>query len=62
MKENHTMQAKMKIDVFVEPPLMEAINAYRKRQPGEIPSKAAAVRELIETGLRVDAGELNDES
>jgi hypothetical protein len=41
--------------------LMERIENYRKRQPGEIPSKNAAVLELLETGLRVDAGELASE-
>ena len=42
--------------------LMDRIDSYRRRQVGEIPSKAAAVRELIETGLRFEEGELAHES
>jgi hypothetical protein len=56
------MQAKVKIETFVEPHVLTAIQEYRKRQVGEIPSKAAAIRELIELGLRVDAGELAAEA
>jgi hypothetical protein len=49
------------LQITLDNTVFERIEQYRKRQPGEIPSKAAAVRELIETGLRVDAGELASE-
>jgi hypothetical protein len=63
VKGKRTMQvAKVKIDTFVEPQLADAIQAYRKRQVGEVPSRAAAIRELLVLALRVDAGELAHES
>jgi len=50
------------MQVKVDDALMDRIDSYRRRQVGEIPSKAAAVRELLEAGLRVDAEELAHES
>jgi hypothetical protein len=45
----------LQVPVSIE--LLEGIDSYRRRQVGEIPSKAAAVRELLELALRVDANE-----
>jgi hypothetical protein len=38
--------------------LVERIDAYRRRQVGEIPTKSQAIRELLEWALRADAAEL----
>jgi 3-methyladenine DNA glycosylase/8-oxoguanine DNA glycosylase len=54
---NQAMQAKIKIETFVEPHVLTAIQEYRKRQVGEIPSKAQAIRELVELGIRADLAE-----
>jgi hypothetical protein len=50
------------LQIKIDDELMEQIDSYRRRQTGGIPSKVAAVRELLETGLRVDAEELAHES
>jgi 3-methyladenine DNA glycosylase/8-oxoguanine DNA glycosylase len=58
---NQVMQAKVKIETFVEPHVLTAIQEYRKRQVGEIPSKAQAIRELVELGISADLAEIASE-
>jgi len=50
------------MNIVLDQALVDGIEAYRKRQPGEVPSKAAAIRELLEYALRADATEMAHES
>jgi hypothetical protein len=49
------------MNIVLDQALVDGIEEYRKRQPGEVPSKAAAIRELLALALRVDAEEIASE-
>jgi metal-responsive CopG/Arc/MetJ family transcriptional regulator len=46
------------MQISIDQALLDGLEAYRKRQTGEIPSRAQAIRELLEWALREDAAEV----
>jgi hypothetical protein len=49
------------MQIKIDDAFIERIDSYWRRQVGEIPSKAAAVRELLEFALRTDEAEVAGE-
>jgi hypothetical protein len=56
------MAMKKIMQVVVDQSLLDSLEAYRKRQPGVVPSRTQCIRELLEYALRADMAELSHES
>jgi hypothetical protein len=56
------MAMKKIMQVVVDQSLLDGLEAYRKRQPGVVPSRTKCIRELLEYALRADLAEIASES
>jgi hypothetical protein len=48
-------------NIVIDQSLVDGIERYRRRQVGEIPSKTAAIRKLLQLGLQTDEAEASHE-